>query len=75
MLIAETDVRPLCHLSRRYVEQVFASRLNTNQKLIFPVFRFDFHKECRGMKYENIGKLIEVIKNDLEELGYGDQYI
>lgn len=30
---------------------------------------FDFHHECRGMKYENISKLIETLKHDLDEMG------
>ncbi|GAA6057686.1 hypothetical protein JCM3770_003842 [Rhodotorula araucariae] len=29
---------------------------------------FDFHKETRGFKYENISKLIENLKPDLEEM-------
>jgi hypothetical protein len=31
---------------------------------------FDFHHECKGMKYENIGKLIDQVKNDLDTFGY-----
>ena len=26
---------------------------------------FDFHHECRGMKYENLSKLLETVKQDL----------
>ncbi|GAA5963523.1 hypothetical protein JCM21900_004539 [Sporobolomyces salmonicolor] len=29
---------------------------------------FDFHRECRGMRYENISNLINNVKDDLEEL-------
>ncbi|BGP13974.1 hypothetical protein JCM10213v2_001912 [Rhodosporidiobolus nylandii] len=29
---------------------------------------FDFHRECSGMRYENISKLIDNVKDDLEEL-------
>ena len=47
--------------------QRIISRLNDkNIKYIW----FDFHHECRKMKYENLFKLIDLIKNDLEDIGY-----
>lgn len=29
---------------------------------------FDFHNECKGMRYENISKLINSLTDDLEDL-------
>ncbi|KAI5451680.1 hypothetical protein NCC49_001661 [Naganishia albida] len=31
---------------------------------------FDFHNECKGMKYENIGKLINQLQSTFSEQGY-----
>ncbi|GAA5888214.1 hypothetical protein JCM6882_000324 [Rhodosporidiobolus microsporus] len=34
----------------------------------FRYVEWDFHKQCRGMRYENISNLLDEIKDDLEEL-------
>ncbi|GBC06667.1 hypothetical protein RclHR1_00070034 [Rhizophagus clarus] len=31
---------------------------------------FDFHKQCKGMKYENISKLVEMLKTNFNKMGY-----
>lgn len=31
---------------------------------------FDFHKECAGMKYENISKLVAALREQFEQYGY-----
>ena len=31
---------------------------------------FDFHMECRKMKYENLSKLVAKVKDDLEKMGW-----
>ncbi|CAI2170688.1 3458_t:CDS:10 [Funneliformis geosporum] len=31
---------------------------------------FDFHKECKGMKYENISRLIEILERNFNKIGY-----
>lgn len=31
---------------------------------------FDFHSECRGMKFENVSRLVDRVKDTLEEFGY-----
>lgn len=31
---------------------------------------FDFHSECRKMKYENLSKLVSQIKDDLDKMGW-----
>jgi hypothetical protein len=39
----------------------------------FPEVRFvsfDFHKECKSMKYENLSKLVATIGDELPAMGY-----
>ncbi|KAJ5535859.1 hypothetical protein N7513_009045 [Penicillium frequentans] len=31
---------------------------------------FDFHNECRGMKFENVSRLVDRVKETLDEFGY-----
>ncbi|KAJ5948155.1 hypothetical protein N7466_001170 [Penicillium verhagenii] len=31
---------------------------------------FDFHNECRGMKFENVSRLVDRVKETLNEFGY-----
>ncbi|KAJ5491328.1 hypothetical protein N7539_002895 [Penicillium diatomitis] len=31
---------------------------------------FDFHNECRGMKFENVSRLVDRLKSTLEQFGY-----
>ncbi|KAJ5167314.1 uncharacterized protein N7482_006095 [Penicillium canariense] len=31
---------------------------------------FDFHSECRGMKFENVSRLVDRVKETLDEFGY-----
>jgi RNAse (barnase) inhibitor barstar len=31
---------------------------------------FDFHAECKGMKYENLAKLLDQIEKEMENYGY-----
>ncbi|KAF9536944.1 hypothetical protein EC957_009340 [Mortierella hygrophila] len=43
------------------------------QKLNEPQIRyveFDFHEQCKGMRYENIERLIKSLENPIQELGY-----
>ncbi|KAG0047659.1 hypothetical protein BGZ83_007325 [Gryganskiella cystojenkinii] len=43
------------------------------EKLAEPQVRyvqFDFHEQCRGMKYENIDRLIKSLEVPIQELGY-----
>jgi hypothetical protein len=46
---------------------------NTMKEINDPAFSyvwFDFHAECKGMKYENLSKLIYRIKNQIDEYKY-----
>ncbi|CAG8450076.1 3262_t:CDS:10 [Ambispora gerdemannii] len=40
---------------------------------------FDFHKECKGMKYENISKLVNSLDSNFNSIGYfwrdGDKHV
>jgi hypothetical protein len=38
-------------------------------------FRWDFHHLTKGMHYENISKLIDLIRDDLEELRYVENHV
>ncbi|KAF9104690.1 hypothetical protein BGX29_001443 [Mortierella sp. GBA35] len=43
------------------------------QKLAEPQIRyveFDFHEQCKGMRYENIERLIKSLESHIQELGY-----
>ncbi len=31
---------------------------------------FDFHKECKGMKYENLSRLMRIVSDELPTMGY-----
>jgi len=31
---------------------------------------FDFHAECKNMKYENLSKLVQEIKTEIDKYGY-----
>lgn len=31
---------------------------------------FDFHHECKNMKYENLAKLLDMIAKEVENYGY-----
>ena len=42
--------------------------LPLTQVLLCRYVEFDFHHECKGMKYENIGKLISSLHDDLEDM-------
>jgi len=35
-------------------------------------FPFDFHSECKGMRYENISRLLEAIQEELDTMGWFD---
>ncbi|KAI9594928.1 SacI homology domain-containing protein [Syncephalis fuscata] len=47
---------------RNYVEQLNQPKIHYRE--------FDFHNECRGMRYENISKLIELMETDLSHIKY-----
>lgn len=49
-----------------YFEKMVKSCQNDLLKYIW----FDFHHECRNMKYENLSKLLIKIKEDLEKMGW-----
>ena len=36
----------------------------------FRLIWFDFHAECKNMKYENLARLLDMISNEIENYGY-----
>lgn len=46
-----------------YFEDMVSAIANKNVKLTW----FDFHHECKKMKYENLSKLIDLIEKDLQQ--------
>ena len=52
-------------LSRCFEEQI--KLFNSSDISYFP---FDFHEQCKGMKYENIQLLINELKEELENMSY-----
>lgn len=51
----------------KYGELVKASKLS-----FLKYFPFDFHTECKGMKYENVSNLLNSIEKHIDEMGWFD---
>ncbi|KAF9956588.1 hypothetical protein BGZ65_002572 [Modicella reniformis] len=47
---------------RRYVEKLSSPQVR--------YIEFDFHEQCKGMKYENIERLVKSLEIPISELGY-----
>ncbi|GJJ73214.1 phosphatidylinositol 4-phosphatase [Entomortierella parvispora] len=65
----------LISLVEQHGREVIAGSAYTHhvKKLAEPQVRyveFDFHEQCRGMKYENIDRLIKSLEVPIHELGY-----
>jgi hypothetical protein len=53
--------------TQKRLGEAFSSLVNsTHQKIIW----FDFHKECKNMKYENLSKLLEELNEYLEDFSW-----
>ncbi|KAL4498619.1 hypothetical protein ABPG72_019737 [Tetrahymena utriculariae] len=50
----------------QYFQKMVEALKDKNLKYIW----FDFHHECRKMKYENLQKLLDMFKEDLDDIGY-----
>lgn len=48
-----------------YFDKMVKGLNNNDIKLVW----FDFHAECRKMKYQNLYKLLDIVKSEIE--GYG----
>ncbi|KAF9194442.1 hypothetical protein BGZ51_009522 [Haplosporangium sp. Z 767] len=61
-------------VEQRGLEQIAGSAYTRYvKKLAEPQIKyveFDFHEECRGMRYENIDRLIKILETPFQELGY-----
>ncbi|CAG8465940.1 11156_t:CDS:10 [Funneliformis mosseae] len=53
-------------VGRAYREAINSYKDDTNIEYI----EFDFHKECKGMRYENILKLVEILERNFSKIGY-----
>lgn len=49
-----------------YFEKLISDLQNKSVRFVW----FDFHHECRKMKWENLSKLVEIIKDDIKSHGY-----
>ena len=49
-----------------YFDRMHTSVSENDFKLIW----FDFHAECKNMKFENLAKLLDMISKDIENYGY-----
>ncbi|KAI5297648.1 hypothetical protein KEM55_004434, partial [Ascosphaera atra] len=59
-------------IGKKYEE--FAQKLNDDNTLIagspFQFLWFDFHHECRGLKFENVSRLVDTIASTLDDFGF-----
>jgi hypothetical protein len=53
-----------------HVGEYFEKMVKSCQNEALRYVWFDFHMECRNMKYENLSKLVGKIKEDLEKMGW-----
>ena len=50
--------------------EYFTSMISSVKTVKTKYVWFDFHHECRNMKYENLSKLLNEIKEDIKKSGY-----
>jgi len=50
--------------------KAFKHSVDTMNRMDVRLVNWDFHQECRKMKYENISKLCDLVKDDVEAMGY-----
>ncbi|KAF9579802.1 hypothetical protein BGW38_003792 [Lunasporangiospora selenospora] len=74
-LLAQYGRQIFISLVEQHGRELIAGAAYTHhvQKLAEPKVKyieFDFHEECKGMKYENIDRLIKTLEAPIHELGY-----
>lgn len=52
------------------ISKAFRRYINELQDINMRYHEFDVHLECRGMKYENIEKLLSRVEPDIDRIGY-----
>ena len=53
-----------------HVGEYFEKMVKACQNDALRYIWFDFHMECRKMRYENLSKLVVKVKDDLEKMGW-----
>lgn len=56
-------------IGEKYKQGVEQYNTETSEENQIPFEWFDFHDACRGMKFENVQKLIDTLKGQLESFG------
>ncbi|CAD8161620.1 unnamed protein product [Paramecium octaurelia] len=56
--------------TQKMLGEYFTSMMSSVKTVKSKYVWFDFHHECRNMKYENLSKLLIEIKEDLKQSGY-----
>lgn len=56
-------------IGEKYQKGIDRYNTETTEDTQVPFEWFDFHDACRGMKFENVQKLIETLKNQLDSFG------
>jgi hypothetical protein len=54
-------------IGEAYVEAV--KELNMSLKPPVQIYWFDFHAECRGMKFENVDRLVKILQDKIDTFG------
>lgn len=56
--------------SQKRIGDAFTNLFSSlNDKLLYYVW-FDFHGECKKMKWENLSKLVDICKDEIDNFGY-----
>lgn len=50
--------------------KAFKHSVDTMARSDVRLINWDFHQETKGMKYENIGRLVDLIREDVDQMGY-----
>lgn len=56
--------------SEGVMEKAFRKQVETAAVPDVRFVSFDFHKECKGMKYENLSKLLDSVSDEVGSMGY-----
>ncbi|CAD8116127.1 unnamed protein product [Paramecium primaurelia] len=56
--------------TQKMLGEYFTSMISSVKTVKTKYVWFDFHHECRNMKYENLSKLLNEIKEDIKKSGY-----
>jgi hypothetical protein len=54
-------------IGEAYVEAV--KELNASIRPAVDIYWFDFHAECRGMKFENVDRLVKILQDKIDSFG------